>query len=68
MEAKVGETLNIDVCMDVMDLLYETEEMSILYTAPCSLAASILVASYILTVPKQECEFPLLLWGKMPYT
>ncbi|XP_058079608.1 cyclin-J18 isoform X2 [Magnolia sinica] len=64
--AKVGDILNFDVCMDIMDLLYETEETLILYTTPRSLAASILVVSYLVTVPKQQWEFPLLPWGKIP--
>ncbi|GJY60692.1 cyclin-J18 isoform X1 [Tanacetum coccineum] len=60
--ATVGDHLNIEVCMDIMDLLYEKEETSTLYSSPHSLAASILVASYVITVPKQRWEFPLLPW------
>ncbi|PWA79131.1 hypothetical protein CTI12_AA207820 [Artemisia annua] len=45
-----------------MDLLYEKEETSTLYSSPHSLAASILVASYVISVPKQRWEFPLLPW------
>ncbi|XP_057443300.1 cyclin-J18 isoform X1 [Lotus japonicus] len=59
---KVGELIDFDVCMDVMDLLYEKEETSFLYRSPHSLAASILVVSYIITVPKQKWEFPVLAW------
>ncbi|XP_019459749.1 PREDICTED: cyclin-J18 isoform X2 [Lupinus angustifolius] len=62
--AKVGELINFEACMEVMDLLYEKEETSLLYRSPHSLAASILVASYVMTVPKQECEFPVLAWVK----
>ncbi|KAF3594132.1 hypothetical protein DY000_02024993 [Brassica cretica] len=62
--AKVGELLNFEACMDMMDLLYEKEETSVLYHSSTSLAASILVSSYIITVPKQQCEFPILPWGK----
>ncbi|CAL0318521.1 unnamed protein product [Lupinus luteus] len=62
--AKVGELINFEACMEVMDLLYEKEETSLLYKSPHSLAASILVASYVMTVPKQECEFPVLAWVK----
>lgn len=80
--------------MNVMDLLYETEETSMIYSSPHSLAASVLVctntalicsrqvlcpfgccldecltfaqvASYVLTVPKQQWEFPLLPWGEI---
>lgn len=50
--------------MDIMDLLYEKEEAPILYSAPRSLAASVLVSSYLFTVPKQRCEFPVLPWVK----
>jgi hypothetical protein len=39
--AKVGEVLDFEACMDIMDLLYEKDETSIRYP-PCSLAASIL--------------------------
>lgn len=62
--ATVGDHLNIEVCMDIMDLLYEKEETSTLYSSPHSLAASILVASYVISVPKQRWEFPLLPWVK----
>lgn len=62
--AKVGEVLDFEACMDIMDLLYEKEETSIRYSSPCSLAASILVASYVITVPKQRWEFPVLPWVK----
>ncbi|KAK9277124.1 hypothetical protein L1049_006663 [Liquidambar formosana] len=62
--ARVGELVNFEGCMDIMDLLYEKEETSILYRAPRSLAASILVASYLITVPKQKWEFPVLPWVK----
>ncbi|KAJ9546898.1 hypothetical protein OSB04_019441 [Centaurea solstitialis] len=60
--ATVGYHLNFEVCMDIMDLLYEKEETSALYASPRSLAASILVASYVITVPKQTWEFPILPW------
>ncbi|KAG7563271.1 Cyclin-like superfamily [Arabidopsis suecica] len=63
--AKVGEYLNFEACMDMMDLLYEKEETSLLYQYSKSLAASILVSSYIITVPKQQYEFPILPWVKM---
>ncbi|KAI9074105.1 hypothetical protein K1719_043950 [Acacia pycnantha] len=62
--AIVGDLINFEACMEIMDLLYEKEETSFLYKSPCSLAASILVASYLITVPKQKWEFPLLPWVK----
>ncbi|KAJ9708629.1 hypothetical protein PVL29_000588 [Vitis rotundifolia] len=62
--AKVGELVNFEACLDIMDLLYEKEETSVLYSSPCSLAASILVASYVITVPRQKWEFPVLPWVK----
>ncbi|KAH1046959.1 hypothetical protein J1N35_037743 [Gossypium stocksii] len=40
--AKVGGLVSFEACMDVMDLLYEKEETSLLFSAPRSLAASIL--------------------------
>ncbi|KAL1201117.1 Cyclin-J18 [Cardamine amara subsp. amara] len=63
--AKVGELLKFEACMDMMDLLYEKEETSLLYQSSKSLAASILISSYIITVPKQQYEFPILPWVKM---
>lgn len=92
--AKVGELINFEACMEIMDLLYEKEETAFLYRSPHSLAASILVistfhiaismlqiilykillleschillqvVSYVMTVPKQKWEFPVLAWGK----
>lgn len=89
--ARVGQLVNLDASMDIMDLLYEKEETSTLYYSPRSLAASILacplafvnsevllllclnfrsildllqVATYVVTVPKQKWEFPVLPWGK----
>ncbi|KAK1439349.1 hypothetical protein QVD17_05165 [Tagetes erecta] len=62
--ATIGDHLDIEVCMDIMDLLYEKEETTTLYTSPHSLAASILVASYVIMVPKQRWEFPLIPWVK----
>ncbi|KAK4841801.1 hypothetical protein QYF36_010708 [Acer negundo] len=58
--ARVGEFVSFEACMDLMDLLYEKEETSILYRSPRSLAAS--VAAYVITAPKQRCEFPVLSW------
>lgn len=45
--ARVGEHVNFEVCMDVLDLLYEKEATSVLYNSPCFLAASILACLYI---------------------
>ncbi|KAI5397261.1 hypothetical protein KIW84_063182, partial [Lathyrus oleraceus] len=60
--AKVGELISFEACMEIMDLLYEKEETSFLYRSPHSLAASILVVSYLMTVPKQKWEFPVVAW------
>ncbi|GAV58117.1 Cyclin_N domain-containing protein, partial [Cephalotus follicularis] len=67
--AKAAELMNFDACMDIMDLLYETEETSVLYSSPCSLAASVLaffnilqVSAYVTTVPQQRWEFPIIPW------
>ncbi|KAL3751121.1 hypothetical protein ACJRO7_012006 [Eucalyptus globulus] len=62
--AAVGKLLSFEACMDVMDLLYEKEDMTRLYRSPHPLAASILVCSYLMTVPKQSLEFPILAWVK----
>ncbi|XP_073031051.1 cyclin-J18-like isoform X4 [Primulina eburnea] len=62
--ARVGEHVNFEVCMDVLDLLYEKEATSLLYNSPCFLAASILVVAYVISVPAQKWEFPILPWVK----
>ncbi|KAL3502125.1 hypothetical protein ACH5RR_036574 [Cinchona calisaya] len=62
--AQVGEYVKLDDCLDIMDLLYEKEETMVLYNSSCSLAASVLVAAYVITVPKQRWEFPVLPWVK----
>lgn len=41
--AHIGVHVKVEACMDVMDLLYEYEETSVLYRSPQALAASILV-------------------------
>ncbi|GMN38324.1 hypothetical protein TIFTF001_007561 [Ficus carica] len=63
--AKIGDLVNFEACMDILDLLYEKEKMSTAFCSPSSLAASILVASYVITVPKQRWEFPILPWGML---
>lgn len=40
--AAVGKLLSFEACRDVMDLLYEKEDMTRLYRSPRPLAASIL--------------------------
>nr|CAD1837371.1 unnamed protein product [Ananas comosus var. bracteatus] len=62
--SKLGELVALDVCMEIMDLLYETEDASLLFRAPYALAASTLVTAYVISVPKQRWEFPLLPWVK----
>ncbi|CAM8953331.1 unnamed protein product [Rhodiola kirilowii] len=64
--SKIGEMVNFEVCMDIMDLVYEKGTR---YSDPVIFAASILasalalvIASYLITVPKQRHEFPLLQW------
>uniref|UniRef100_A0A0D9VRP4 Cyclin N-terminal domain-containing protein n=1 Tax=Leersia perrieri TaxID=77586 RepID=A0A0D9VRP4_9ORYZ len=60
--SKLGDLLNMDVCMEIMDILYETEDSSWLFNSPCQLAASALVTAYVISVPKQRWEFPILPW------
>ncbi|XP_066354415.1 cyclin-J18-like isoform X1 [Miscanthus floridulus] len=60
--SKLGELLDLEVCMEILDILYETEDTSLLFNSPCSLAASTLVAAYAISVPKQTWEFPILPW------
>lgn len=60
--SKLGDLLNMDVCMEILDVLYETEDTSWLFNSPCPLAASTLVTAYVMSVPKQTWEFPILPW------
>ncbi|KAJ0987560.1 hypothetical protein J5N97_005916 [Dioscorea zingiberensis] len=62
--SRVGDLVSLDLCTHIMDLLYETEETSKLLLSPHSLAASVLVTAYLLSVPKQQWEFPVLPWVK----
>lgn len=62
--AVVGKLVNFEACLDIMDLLYEKEETSSHYNSPRYLSASVLVASYVITVPGQMCEFPVVPWVK----
>ncbi|KAL8534802.1 hypothetical protein ACS0TY_010728 [Phlomoides rotata] len=62
--AQVGDHVKVEACMDVMDLLYEYEETSVLYSSPQALAASIVVVAYVITIPPQRWEFPVLPWVK----
>ncbi|KAI3909544.1 hypothetical protein MKW98_013961, partial [Papaver atlanticum] len=55
--ARVGELVKFEACTEIIDALYETEETSVLYNSPHFVAASMLVAPYVITVPKQEHEF-----------
>ncbi|CAA0828585.1 Cyclin-J18 [Striga hermonthica] len=61
--ARVGEHVKFEACMDVMDLLYECEEMTPLFhSSPQALAASVVVVAYVITVPLQMWEFPVVPW------
>ncbi|XP_016568800.1 cyclin-J18 isoform X2 [Capsicum annuum] len=62
--ARVGEQLRLEACMDIMDLLYEKGKISSFNCSSIHLAASIVVAAYVITVPLQKSEFPILLWVK----
>lgn len=62
--SKLGDLLDLDVCMEILDILYENEDTSLLFNSPLSLAASTLVAAYAISVPKQTWEFPILPWVK----
>lgn len=48
--ARIGELVNFEACMDIMDLLYEKEETSVLFSSPCSLAASTLACFFYRTL------------------
>ncbi|KAE8724567.1 Cyclin-J18 [Hibiscus syriacus] len=63
--AKVGELVSFEACMDVMDLLYEMRRHHFcLVLRVLWLLQSWHVTSYVVTVPKQQWEFPVLLWVK----
>ncbi|KAL6867529.1 hypothetical protein ACP4OV_015553 [Aristida adscensionis] len=62
--SKLGDRLDLDVCMEILDILYETEDTTLLFNSPCCLAASTLVVAYVISVPKQIWEFPILPWVK----
>ncbi|XP_078161558.1 cyclin J18 isoform X2 [Carex rostrata] len=63
--SKLGEAIEMETCMEIMDLLYEEDTISPLFTTSSdSLAAAILVCAYLISVPKQQWEFPLLPWVK----
>ncbi|XP_074581102.1 cyclin-J18-like [Curcuma longa] len=62
--SKLGEHVSLDASIDILDLLYETEETSMLFTSPCLLASAVLIAAYVICVPKQCWEFPLIPWVK----
>lgn len=61
--AKVGEQVNFEACMDIMDICYEKEQTSILFSSPISLAASILACSLIISY----FEFPVLISGVLTF-
>ncbi|KAH7840218.1 hypothetical protein Vadar_014243 [Vaccinium darrowii] len=44
--ARVGQLVNFEAAMDIMDLVYEKEETSTLYYSPRNLAASILACGF----------------------
>uniref|UniRef100_A0ACD5XDV6 Uncharacterized protein n=2 Tax=Avena sativa TaxID=4498 RepID=A0ACD5XDV6_AVESA len=60
--SKLGDLVNMDVCMEILDVLYETEDTAWLFNFACPLAASTLVTAYVISVPKQKWEFPVLPW------
>ncbi|KAF3332402.1 cyclin-J18-like protein [Carex littledalei] len=63
--SKLGEAIEMETCMEIMDLLYEEDTTYPLFTTSShSLAAAILVCGYLISVPKQQWEFPLLPWVK----
>ncbi|XP_047085983.1 cyclin-J18-like [Lolium rigidum] len=60
--SKLGDLVSMDVCMEILDILYETEDTSWLFNFACPLAASTLVTAYVISVPKQKWEFPIIPW------
>ncbi|XAR64491.1 hypothetical protein NMG60_11024859 [Bertholletia excelsa] len=62
----VGKLISFEACMDILDLLYEKEWTSKFYSSSICIAASVLIAAYVIAVPKQRWEFPILPWGNVP--
>ncbi|KAK9740134.1 hypothetical protein RND81_03G014000 [Saponaria officinalis] len=61
--ARVAEMVSFEACLDVMDLAYECEAVSRFYVEkPVCLVAAVVAVAFVVTVPKQKCEFPLLAW------
>ncbi|KAB2624117.1 cyclin-J18 [Pyrus ussuriensis x Pyrus communis] len=63
--AKVGEVVNFDAGIEIIDILYEKKSRRHRCSTPIlapSLYQSWHVASYIITAPKQMLEFPVLPW------
>lgn len=53
--AKIGVLVNFEAGMDIMDLLYEKEETTMLYANPRFLAASVLACSITLNFNLFKC-------------
>uniref|UniRef100_A0A803MQJ3 Uncharacterized protein n=1 Tax=Chenopodium quinoa TaxID=63459 RepID=A0A803MQJ3_CHEQI len=57
--AKVGEMVSIKVYCDVIDLMYENDEISRIFVES---SVYLVAAVYAMTMPKQRCEFSMVGW------
>ncbi|XP_057860699.2 cyclin-J18 isoform X2 [Cryptomeria japonica] len=61
-----AKDLKSSVCLDVLDIMYESEDLcSTFLSTDIVAAAAILVVAYILTVPRGRSEFPMIPWLKI---
>eukprot|EP01018_Ginkgo_biloba_P034901 Gb_03632 [translate_table: standard] len=63
--ARAGKYLKLSVCLDILDIMYESEDLNVTFLSADVLAAAILSVAYVLTIPKGRSEFPLLPWLKL---
>ncbi|EPS65838.1 hypothetical protein M569_08939, partial [Genlisea aurea] len=56
--ARSGEDVAFETCADIMDLLYENEATSDLYSTPLT------VVAYLISIRPQKWEFPVLPWAQ----
>lgn len=55
--------VSLEACLDVMDLMYENQKISRLFVqSPMCAGTGVLASSFVMTVPRQRWEFPLLSW------
>lgn len=61
--SRVGKKVSFQTCSDVFTLLYENPRFICGQASERLTAIAVLVSAYLLSVPKDECTFPLLAWA-----